>query len=48
MELTNDEFMDILDMEYFPSQRTGYTIPPGIYETGDIKTKRKNVFDPMF
>ena len=29
--------MDILDIKHFPSQITGYTIPPGIYEKSDIK-----------
>ena len=28
--------MDISDIKYFPTQRTGYTIPPEIYETSDI------------
>ena len=36
MELTYDEFMDVLHMKCFPSGRTGYTLPPGIYEISDI------------
>ena len=36
MRLTYDEFLDVLDTRFFPSERTGYTLPPGIYETSDI------------
>ena len=36
MELTYDEIMDILVIKYFPSQRTDYTLPPGICEKSDI------------
>ena len=32
MQLTYNEIMDVLDIKYFPSERTGYTLPPGIYE----------------
>ena len=28
--------MDLLDKKYFPSERTGYTLPPGIYEKSYI------------
>ena len=37
MELTYDEITDILDINYFPLERTGYTLPPGIYKVSDIK-----------
>ena len=36
MELTYDEIMDVLDKNYFPSRRTGYALPPGIYEISGI------------
>ena len=36
MELTHDEVMNILDIQYFPSQRTGCIIVPGTYEISDI------------
>ena len=36
MELTYDEIMDILVIKNFPLQRTGLTLPPGIYEKSDI------------
>ena len=36
MGLTYAEIMDILDIKFFPSERTGYTLPPGIYGKSDI------------
>ena len=36
MGLTCDEIMDVLDIKHCPSQRIGYTLPPGIYEITDI------------
>ena len=36
MQLTYDEYMDILDIKYILSERTGYTLPPGINEISDI------------
>ena len=36
MGLTYDEIMDILNINYFPSERTSYTLPPGIYEISNI------------
>ena len=36
MQLMYNEIMDVLDIKYFPSKRTGYTLPPGIYEISDI------------
>ena len=36
MELTYDEIMVLLDIKKIPSERTGYTLPPGIYEISDI------------
>ena len=34
-QLTYDENMDILDINYFPSKRRGSTLPPEIYEKSD-------------
>ena len=31
MPLTYDEIMDILDLKYIPTKRTGYSLNPGIY-----------------
>ena len=36
MQLTCSEIMDVLDKKHFPSKRTGYTLPTGIYEISDI------------
>ena len=36
MQLTCDEIMDILDIKYPPSKRTGYILPAGLYEKRDI------------
>ena len=37
MQLTYNEIMDVLCLKYFPSEKTGYTLPPGIYERSDTK-----------
>ena len=34
--LTYNEVMDVLDIKYLPSKRTGYTLPPGVIEVSDI------------
>ena len=36
MQLAYVEVIDILDTKSFPSERTGYTLLPGIYEISDI------------
>ena len=36
MQLTYDEIMNILDIKCFPSEKTRYTLPPGIFEISDI------------
>ena len=36
MRLTYDEIMDILDLKYIPTKRTGYSLNPGIYEVIDL------------
>ena len=41
MQLAYDEFMEVLDIKYFPSKGTGYTLPPGIYEICDINKTLK-------
>ena len=37
IRLSYDEIMDILDLKYIPTKRTGYSLNPGIYEVIDIK-----------
>ena len=36
MRLSYDEIMDILDLNYIPTKRTGYSLNPGIYEVVDL------------
>ena len=36
MRLSYDEVMDILDLKYIPTKRTGYSLNPGIYEVVDL------------
>ena len=31
-QLTYDEILDILDLKYIPTRRTGFSVAPGIYE----------------
>ena len=42
-QLTYDEIMDILDVKYIPTKRTGYSLNPGIYEVVDINNTLKNI-----
>ena len=41
MQLSYDEVMDILDMKYIPTKRTGYSLAPGIYEVIDLNNAVK-------
>ena len=36
LQLTYDEIIDILDLKYIPTKRTGYSLNPGIYEVVDL------------
>ena len=36
LQLTFDEIIDILDVKYKAGSTTGYTLPPGIYESSGI------------
>ena len=40
-QLTYDEIMDILDLKYIPTKRTGYKLNPGIYEVVDLNNTLK-------
>ena len=40
-QLTNDEILDILDIKYIPTKRTGYSINPGVYEVVDLNNTLK-------
>ena len=37
MRLSYDEIMDILDLKYIPTKRTGYSLNLGTYEVIDLK-----------
>ena len=43
MRLSYDEIMDILDLKYIPTKRTGYSLKPGIYEVVDINNSLKHI-----
>ena len=42
-KLTYDEIMDILDLKYIPTRRTGYSIEPNIYNVVDLNNTLKNI-----
>ena len=42
-QLTYDEIMDILDLKYIPTKRTGYSLDPGIYEVDDLNNTLKYI-----
>ena len=43
MQLTYNEIIDILDLEYIPTKRTGYGLNPGIYEVVDLNNTLKYI-----
>ena len=43
LQLTYDEIMNILDLKYVPTKRTGYSLNPGIYEVVDLNNLLKNI-----
>ena len=43
MRLTYDEIMDILDLKYIPTKRTGYILNPGICEVIDLNNTLKHI-----
>ena len=43
MQLTYDEFVDILDLKYVPTKRTGYSLNPGIYEVVDLNNTSEHI-----
>ena len=42
-QLTYDEMMDILDLKYIPTKRTGHSLNPGIYEVIDLNNILKYI-----
>ena len=43
MRLSYDEIMDILDLNYIPTKRTGFSLSPGIYEVVDLNNTLKHI-----
>ena len=43
MQLTYNEIIDILDLEYIPKKRIGYSLNPGIYEVEDLNNTLKYI-----
>ena len=43
MRLSYDEIMNILDLNYIPTKRTGYSLNPGIYEVIDLNNTLKHI-----
>ena len=43
MRLSYDEIMDILDLKYIPTKRTGYSLHVGIYEIIDLNNILKHI-----
>ena len=42
MQVTYDEIIDILDLKYIPTKRTGCSLNPGIYEVIDLNNTSKD------
>ena len=43
MRLSYDEIMDILDLNYIPTKRRGYSLNPGVYEVIDLNNTLKHI-----
>ena len=43
MQLTYDEIIDVLDLKYIPTKRTGYSLNPGIYEVVGLNNTLKYI-----
>ena len=43
MQLTYDEIIDVLDIKYISTKRTGYSLNPGIYEVVDLNNTLKYI-----
>ena len=43
LQLSYDEIIDILDLKYIPTKRTGYSLNPGIYEVNDLNNTLKHI-----
>ena len=43
LQLSYDEIIDILDLKYIPTKRTGYSLNQGIYEVEDLNNTLKHI-----
>ena len=43
MRLSYNEIMNILDLKYIPTKKTGYSLNPGFYEVIDLKNTLKHI-----
>ena len=43
MRLSYDQIMDIIDLKYIPTKRTGYSLNPGTYEIDDLNNTLKYI-----
>ena len=43
MQLTYDEAIDIVDLKYIPTERTGYSLNPSFYEVVDLNNTLKKI-----
>ena len=43
MQLTYEEVIDVLDLKYISTKRTGYSLNPGIYEVIDLNNTLKHI-----
>ena len=43
LQLTYNEILDILDLKYIPTKRTGYILNPGTYEIVDLNNTLKHI-----
>ena len=43
MQLTYDEIIDVKDLNYIPTKRTGYSLNPGVYEIVDLNNTLKHI-----
>ena len=48
MRLSYHEIMDILDLKYFSTKRTGYLLNPSIYEVVELNNTLKHILPNTF
>ena len=43
MQLTYNEIIDVLELEYMPRERTGYSLNPNLYNVVDLENSLKYI-----